>query len=632
MKNMYKMTDKFEYISFDMYDTLVNRCVSEPQIIFAWVQEVYNDRNQVMIRGFPQKRIDAEKRARMHKQTEITFFDIYKELEKDYPKSICGKCKNIETELELKCTLPGIDMKRLFYQCLNAGKKIFIVTDMYLPEDVIKKILSKCGYKGYSRLYVSSECGKTKRQGDLFSYVLKKEGIKAGRLLHIGDSVRGDYLIPKLKGVNICLAGGQRAKHIKDDLKISGRDSILKNCLMNFADKGSYDSKNIYAYLGYNCLGPLTFGYIKWLHDMFQKKGISEVFFLSREGKFIKRIFDKVFPGEFTTHYFYASRRALAAAQMWIHPEFEDIVRGIYFPREFSVRWLMQRIGLDEEEYTDVLKENGYTADDIIRRSRLADYKMIYEELKGAVENKSKKAYQAFVQYTKKFSFQDKAAFVDIGWNGNMQRCITEMFAMEKMKVRAEGFYLGMNPDTPNKGCMSGYLCDRHKNKTLYPRLKYMNVILELLFSAQHGTLIKYDINSKNGIVTDRYEYEGMNTSKIIMQMQHHAERFVEDYKEAGELLHNSGMVYAYPILNAILRPERKIVQSLGKLQVWDDMWEPLIKRRKAAEYIFNPGLLYRDFEKSSWKSGFLKSLLLVPMPFDRYLLFMEKAFICRII
>ena len=58
---------------------------------------------------------------------------------------------------------------------LALGKKVICVSDMYLPKDVIEKILEKNGYNELSNVYVSSELKITKAHKDLFKYVLEKE-------------------------------------------------------------------------------------------------------------------------------------------------------------------------------------------------------------------------------------------------------------------------------------------------------------------------------------------------------------------------------------------------------------------------------------------------------------------------
>ena len=75
-------------------------------------------------------------------------------------------------------------------------------TDMYLDSSTIEEILQNCGYDLTDvPIYVSSEYGKTKRSGNLFRTVLEHEEVEAGKVLHIGDNLISDYLMPKKCGM-----------------------------------------------------------------------------------------------------------------------------------------------------------------------------------------------------------------------------------------------------------------------------------------------------------------------------------------------------------------------------------------------------------------------------------------------
>lgn len=45
-KNAYKLIDKADIVSFDVFDTLITRMVSNPTQIFDIVQEEYNKKKQ----------------------------------------------------------------------------------------------------------------------------------------------------------------------------------------------------------------------------------------------------------------------------------------------------------------------------------------------------------------------------------------------------------------------------------------------------------------------------------------------------------------------------------------------------------------------------------------------------------
>ena len=60
-KNAYKLIDKADIVSFDVFDTLITRMVSNPTQIFDIVQEEYNKKNKKRIYDFKKNRIYSEK-------------------------------------------------------------------------------------------------------------------------------------------------------------------------------------------------------------------------------------------------------------------------------------------------------------------------------------------------------------------------------------------------------------------------------------------------------------------------------------------------------------------------------------------------------------------------------------------
>ena len=84
----------------------------------------------------------------------------------------------------------------------KAGKRVVIISDMYLSASTISTILTSCGYDLTGvNVYVSSEYGKTKRSGNLFREVLRVLREEGKHVLHIGDNYISDVLMPRKCGM-----------------------------------------------------------------------------------------------------------------------------------------------------------------------------------------------------------------------------------------------------------------------------------------------------------------------------------------------------------------------------------------------------------------------------------------------
>lgn len=194
----------YKYISFDVFDTLIERKVNKPTDIFALVGK--NILGEEKSEEFRELRKRAESSAREAKHyTEITLEEIYEELSKLYDKEVIKRLKNEETRLEIDLSYAKKEIIEFYNSCIKKDKQILIISDMYLPAKVIKKMLEHCNITNYDSLYVSNEYGVNKISGKLFKIVLNQKGIKQSEIVHIGDSVKADFLGARKVGIKSIL-------------------------------------------------------------------------------------------------------------------------------------------------------------------------------------------------------------------------------------------------------------------------------------------------------------------------------------------------------------------------------------------------------------------------------------------
>lgn len=186
------LIERYSVISFDVFDTLIERKVKILSDIFeiAGKKVLGKDSSE----SFRQDRIQAEATARAHsKNGEVTIDDIYNFLENKYrEKTRFLKEQEILEEIEL--CVPKKEIVPIFYEVLNRGKRVYIISDMYLPKPVIEKMLEKCGVSGEEKLYVSNAYGVNKISGKLFETVIHENKLDKKKMLHIGDSLKADCL------------------------------------------------------------------------------------------------------------------------------------------------------------------------------------------------------------------------------------------------------------------------------------------------------------------------------------------------------------------------------------------------------------------------------------------------------
>lgn len=184
--------DRHMTVCFDIFDTLIERTVDNPSDIFLLAgKKVLGDGD---VTRFALARSLAEKNARSKSLTgEVSLNDIYEQLPCAYQDKKID-LKNAELQAEIENCIAKKSMQDIYYYALKKNKKIYLISDMYLSSEVIVKILSQCRITGFEKLYVSNECGCNKVTGELFKHVMARNALDRSRTLHIGDSIKADFI------------------------------------------------------------------------------------------------------------------------------------------------------------------------------------------------------------------------------------------------------------------------------------------------------------------------------------------------------------------------------------------------------------------------------------------------------
>lgn len=193
----------FDVVTFDVFDTLIERDVTAPEDIFRLAG------GDVLGAGgaeaFLERRRQAERAARSRRPDgEVTISEIYAELTSAYGTQ-CAALMDAEIRREIASCHAKRKMVSLMQACDTQKKDVYLISDMYLPSKIIAEMLSHCGIEKYRELYVSCEKRENKLNGALFRRVLEDHAIDPKRMIHFGDSVRADLLGSRRAGIRCVL-------------------------------------------------------------------------------------------------------------------------------------------------------------------------------------------------------------------------------------------------------------------------------------------------------------------------------------------------------------------------------------------------------------------------------------------
>lgn len=308
--------ESHDIISFDVFDTLIMRTTLEPRDIFDHVQVLLN-RKGIACQDFKYYRITAE-----HMANGNDIYEIYQHFQDitGLSSSVTSQIMQEEIDCEKEHIIPRTTMVFLMNQALAMGKTVNLLSDMYLPEPILRDMLESVGITGYHRLFVSCDYGCTKADG-LFDIYKNMYGDK--RFLHIGDVEAIDILPAEKAGIDayqiysakdmLCMSDARILYDLADSLNEKTLVGYVIARLFNnpFVWNGGQPKLRIGNYADYGMLlAPLVIQYMVQIENLLDKHTYDGVLFLARDGYLLKKIYDKIHvSGKVKSHYFLSSRK-----------------------------------------------------------------------------------------------------------------------------------------------------------------------------------------------------------------------------------------------------------------------------------------------------------------------------------
>lgn len=634
VNNIIKILEPYDYVSFDIFDTLILRDVPFPKDVFSIMEELLWEQRGQKLAHFTSARISAEKKARKEKYpVEVSLEDIYEHI--DIPKDEKERVIELEKEVELKVAHQNTQMQYVYNWCLKQGKKIVLISDMYLAKECIEKMLSNCGYDGYYKLFLSNDCQKRKAgKGELFNYALHDLSITPNKIVHIGDHPKSDGRNPERLGIKSILVRPNIHTEFFKGKSLNDKDRLHYHILQSFCANRNAGIEDYFEKFGYEVFGPLLAGFCDWLNRQTLEKKVEKIFFFARDGYIVKKAYDILFPNtDIKDYYLEVSRRSLRVPQIWVTPDYEDIV-GMFSPTSLqNIIVFFDNLGLSFYDYEEKCRAIGINADYTFKRNGMLENRKlreVYGFIKEDVVKNSKAEYAALLAYINNQRFNGNIAVVDIGWRGSMQKFLLNVCKQAKIDVDILGLYLGLAKGAKDYSKemdinFKGYVFDCNSNERDQDLRAPFVGLFESLFMAQSGSCKRYffDKNDKVNVELYRNEYlqdNGLYTedANAISKIQNGALKFVEDYKNSVlRLLEIGSQIYFANLYNAGVNPNKVLLKKFGDLDFRDGGVEKLASPEPLRKYVTKPRRLIADFYNCRWKVGFMKRLFKIPLPYN---------------
>ena len=454
---------KIKYVSFDIFDTLILRSVYLPADIFVLLNYEF-DKLTAGRYSVPFKKLreisETKARSMMKGNCEdITLKEIYDMMSAAFSldKNIVHHMYEAEKNYEKELCIARKAGKELYDFAYETGKRIIIISDMYLEYDTVREILEKNGYDKHEALFLSSKERCLKYSGMLFKKALRQINCRPQSVLHIGDTWNTDILAAERLGIKTFFLpkAKESFENIINDIKTNNcawGDKYILGPL--FAEDGarkslgyrlmlaltankffddpfpSFNSKSDFNcdpyFIGYYLLGMHCIGLAKWIYDIAVNNNYSCVYFLARDGYLPMKIFEiygKAFSKKVKCRYLHASRKITLPLTIEDKNDLYDlpIEKNNHTPLSVC-RLLSFCIKPDESSLEDELIANGFLPEKTLQSDkelyRLIDFiAMNWFDLTKL--NKKKKVIKQYYS-----CIEDNSIAFDMGYSGRIQSAV----------------------------------------------------------------------------------------------------------------------------------------------------------------------------------------------------------------
>ena len=476
-----------ELHSFDIFDTLIRRKSQTPFSIFYYMQKMMMSNTQLplpayLIDNWVRIRSQAEydvrdsyaktQFERNSDKLEITFNDLYNQLQLhlNLSEQQINYLKKLEIDAEIAHIEPIPERINRLLQLKEAGNDVILMSDMYLPKSVILQMLEKADPRLLGiELYLSTEIGHQKSTGKLFKHIFFKNKYNYSRWVHYGDNVKADGTSPRQFNIQTfvhhpdsfikfesAMIESMSARVRYDAYLLAAqwqrfRTQTVKSSKSNL----EFDQK----YYAYAYAGSALVPYVHWsILDALQR-GYETLYFISRDGHFLKQIADQIIATRnypIKTDFIYGSRQA------WRIPSYIDELDSEMFGPfgNFvgmdSFDDLVKASWLEEEELLALFPQfaalkqlphlRGNTAENI--RTLLKNSPEYHQKVL-AIAAEHRKLVCKYLQQN--INFNEKFAFVEFWGRGYTQDVFSRLLkATAGKKIDTDFYYVrSFSPDKP---------------------------------------------------------------------------------------------------------------------------------------------------------------------------------------
>lgn len=524
--NAFEYLNSFSIISFDIFDTLVTRKTCTPDDVFELIDKKVRNKDIILEDKFINIRKKAENEARSRLKKDVNINEIYEEFKiiTKLNKKIVEEIKQLEIDTELDVIIPRKEMLEVYNRLLNNNKQIILTSDMYLPRNIIEKILEKCGYRNYFDMYISCETGYRKDNHSMWEFLFEK--YKEPNIIHVGDNEESDiHSLCFYNRPSYHVMQGKKMYELFSGNTINPSKDFNNNLVKGLVVSNMYNSpfvnssvQNLHDY-GYSILGPIFHLYFSWLKE--KTKAYDKLLFLSREGYYLQKIYD-LYNDNKDNQYFLISRRAISVANIYNRDDIRKILNTTYEGSLMSLFYYRLGIYIKEQDTNVKIPRDNAILEKYIDR-------YLNEILANA--EMERENYRRYIEREIPNYINQNLCVIDLGYSGTSQY---ELSKFLNKKIDGAYFVVSDNLKPLSLGCKV-YSCFNdviYDNSFLDNAIGIYSIFLEAILTSKDGQLLNFDENLMPNYIIEPHKEE---TIKKLDEVFEGIKDYILDMKELLE-------------------------------------------------------------------------------------------------
>lgn len=480
-------------VSVDFFDTLVTRKWAQPTHVFADMERALVAADPSM-RGFATSRVEAEHRARMRAAADdphrdVTLEEIHLELARMCNLDLGERIRlaTMEKAVEVVSARRGGFAADVAEEAHRRGLRVVVVSDNYMPSSHLVDMARAAGIDWLEQadVFVSCENGGQKHNGRLWRHVLESLGVRASRVLHLGDDPRSDVTVPAKLGVRTHLVPHLRSSH-RHMRNTAPAVLPLSRIEADLRDAGVADRAEV---LGRGAVAMVVASQVVHALAEVRARGARDVHFAARDGHLAHGLWERLRerdPSMPRAAYTSFSRSVVWRALLE-RVDVDNVHRFVGDDEQLTRSRLGHRVGceLPGGDPAEVLDAPS------ARELLVANSDSVVAAARGLRSR--------FLTHLRRRGLLDDGVHLvlDLGWTASTVADLADLVATETGgRSRIEGLFTGLYWDaTPNRTrlAMRGIAMDEFAplddNLRLLGVVKYM----EALVTAPHGSVVDFD-------------------------------------------------------------------------------------------------------------------------------------------